>query len=161
MQARDIINAVSIPRYWKEHVRPGEDIEESGFILCPFHDDHNPSMRYNADKKLCKCFTCGNGGTVIDIHMLVFNIRDKQKAIEDLGQRYKVDEHILTEAEVMLEADAAQESINLCATTYKAIALARTLDSPKVYCELDEIMSQTDLASDQLVRLKDFIRRNL
>ncbi len=32
--------------------------------VCPFHDDHSPSMSINTDKQIYKCFVCGNGGNV-------------------------------------------------------------------------------------------------
>lgn len=34
--------------------------------LCPFHDDHNPSMVINASKQFFKCFVCGTGGNVFN-----------------------------------------------------------------------------------------------
>ena len=30
--------------------------------LCPFHDDHNPSLRVYADRQSYKCWSCGEGG---------------------------------------------------------------------------------------------------
>ena len=32
--------------------------------LCPFHDDHDPSLSISNDKQIYKCFVCGNGGNV-------------------------------------------------------------------------------------------------
>ena len=32
--------------------------------VCPFHDDHSPSLSISPDKQLYKCFVCGNGGNV-------------------------------------------------------------------------------------------------
>jgi len=32
--------------------------------LCPFHDDHNPSMRVIPSKQIFHCFVCGTGGDV-------------------------------------------------------------------------------------------------
>lgn len=32
--------------------------------ICPFHDDHNPSLSINVDKQIYKCFVCGQGGNV-------------------------------------------------------------------------------------------------
>jgi len=32
--------------------------------VCPFHDDHNPSMSVSVDKQIYKCFVCGAGGNV-------------------------------------------------------------------------------------------------
>ena len=28
------------------------------FGLCPFHDDHSPSMSVSEDKQIYKCFVC-------------------------------------------------------------------------------------------------------
>ena len=32
--------------------------------LCPFHEDHRPSMYVNPTKQIFKCFACGAGGDV-------------------------------------------------------------------------------------------------
>ncbi len=32
--------------------------------VCPFHDDHDPSLSISKDKQIYKCFVCGNGGNV-------------------------------------------------------------------------------------------------
>lgn len=34
------------------------------FSVCPFHDDHNPSMSVSSEKQIYKCFTCGASGNV-------------------------------------------------------------------------------------------------
>lgn len=33
--------------------------------ICPFHDDHDPSMSVSPDKQIFKCFVCGAGGNAI------------------------------------------------------------------------------------------------
>ena len=32
--------------------------------ICPFHDDHDPSLQINTDRQIYKCFVCGAGGNV-------------------------------------------------------------------------------------------------
>ena len=34
--------------------------------VCPFHDDHDPSLSISEDKQIYKCFVCGNGGNVFN-----------------------------------------------------------------------------------------------
>ena len=34
------------------------------FGVCPFHEDHSPSMSVSADKQIYKCFSCGAAGNV-------------------------------------------------------------------------------------------------
>ena len=35
------------------------------FGVCPFHEDHSPSMSVSEEKQIYKCFVCGEGGNVI------------------------------------------------------------------------------------------------
>ncbi|MBQ0064664.1 MAG: DNA primase [Firmicutes bacterium] len=39
--------------------------------ICPFHDDHDPSLSISTTKQFYKCFVCGNGG---DVFRFVQNI---------------------------------------------------------------------------------------
>ena len=34
------------------------------FGVCPFHDDHSPSMSVSPDKQIFTCFSCGATGNV-------------------------------------------------------------------------------------------------
>ena len=36
------------------------------FGVCPFHDDHSPSMSVSKDKQIFKCFSCGTSGNVFE-----------------------------------------------------------------------------------------------
>ena len=36
------------------------------FGVCPFHDDHSPSMSVSKDKQIYKCFSCGATGNVFN-----------------------------------------------------------------------------------------------
>ncbi len=46
------------------HYIPVSKKGKSYTALCPFHDDHDPSMSISQDKQIYKCFVCGNGGNV-------------------------------------------------------------------------------------------------
>lgn len=37
--------------------------------LCPFHDDHDPSLKVHREKGIYKCFACGAGGNAIGFVM--------------------------------------------------------------------------------------------
>ena len=39
------------------------------FGVCPFHDDHNPSMSVSNSKQMYKCFVCGAAGNVFNFVM--------------------------------------------------------------------------------------------
>ncbi len=52
-------------------------IEQKGknyFAVCPFHDDHNPSMSISPDKQIYTCFVCGAHGNVFTFIMDYENI---------------------------------------------------------------------------------------
>ncbi|MBQ1342056.1 MAG: DNA primase, partial [Erysipelotrichaceae bacterium] len=43
------------------------DVQQKGrnyVAICPFHDDHDPSLQISSEKQLFKCFVCGTGGDV-------------------------------------------------------------------------------------------------
>ena len=53
--------------------------------LCPFHDDHNPSLRIHINTGGFKCMACGvHGGDVLAFHMRRHGLSFKQAA-KDLG----------------------------------------------------------------------------
>ncbi|MDY6790097.1 MAG: CHC2 zinc finger domain-containing protein [Thermodesulfobacteriota bacterium] len=56
---------------------------KSFFGLCPFHDDHNPSLSINPTTNLWQCFGCGTGGDVIRFVEL-FDQVDFKEAVEIL-----------------------------------------------------------------------------
>ena len=39
------------------------------FGLCPFHDDHSPSLSVSFEKQIYKCFVCGESGNVFNFVM--------------------------------------------------------------------------------------------
>lgn len=62
----------------------------SYFGLCPFHDDKNPSMSVNNEKKLFNCFSCNTKGTVIYFWSKFNHITEDQATI-DLAKRLGIE----------------------------------------------------------------------
>lgn len=53
--------------------------------LCPFHEDHNPSLRLNTETGAYRCMACGaRGGDVLDFHRARNGLSFTQAA-RDLG----------------------------------------------------------------------------
>ena len=50
--------------------------------VCPFHDDHDPSMSISQDKQMFKCFVCGEGGNAIAFIMKFEKISYTQALIK-------------------------------------------------------------------------------
>lgn len=62
----------------------GIEVKRNGMAVCPFHDDHNPSMK--VDKRF-HCFGCGEDGDVIDFTSRLYNLSPKEAA-EKLAQDF-------------------------------------------------------------------------
>ena len=63
----------------------GLSVNSHGMALCPFHDDHNPSMKL--DERF-HCFGCGEDGDVIDFTAKFFNLSLREaaeKLLADFG----------------------------------------------------------------------------
>jgi DNA primase len=78
-QANDIVDVIS------EHVNLVKKGREM-VGLCPFHDDHRPSLNVNVNKQIFKCFACGAGGDVFKFVQMRENLSFSQ-AIERLAER--------------------------------------------------------------------------
>lgn len=59
-QIRAKADIVDIIGHYVPLVRKGNDYR----CICPFHDDHSPSMNISSSKQIYKCFACGAGGNV-------------------------------------------------------------------------------------------------
>lgn len=54
--------------------------------LCPFHDDHNPSMRVYPDRQSYRCWSCGEGGDCFSFVMKHDRVEFRE-ALEMLASR--------------------------------------------------------------------------
>jgi len=78
-QANDIVDVIG------EHVslkRKGKEMVG----LCPFHDDHRPSLYVNPAKQIFKCFACGAGGGIFTFIQMRENLTFPQ-AVQRLADR--------------------------------------------------------------------------
>jgi len=76
-ETNDIVDIIS--RYTTLR---GRDTRYYGY--CPFHQDHTPSLSVDTKKQLWHCFSCEQGGDIIDFIKLAENL-DTRGAINFLG----------------------------------------------------------------------------
>ncbi len=65
------------------------NVEQKGknfFAICPFHDDHNPSLSVSKEKQIFNCFTCQTGGNVFSFVMEYENVSFPE-AVKIVGDR--------------------------------------------------------------------------
>jgi len=80
-----VLDATDIVRLVGEHcaLKPrGREF----VCLCPFHDDHSPSMYVVPTKQIYHCFSCGAGGNAIDF-VINFHRMPFREALELLANR--------------------------------------------------------------------------
>ena len=69
----EIRKSVNIVDVIGEYI-PLEQKGKNYFAICPFHDDHNPSMSVSPEKQIYTCFVCGAHGNVFNFLMDYENI---------------------------------------------------------------------------------------
>lgn len=78
--------------------------------LCPFHNERTPSFSVSKSKGICKCFSCGKGGSPVNFLMELEQM-SYNDALRYLAKKYHIEikEHEMTEAE--REAATERESM--------------------------------------------------
>ena len=73
----------------------------SGFVgLCPFHNERTPSFHVSKSKGICKCFSCGKGGSPVNFIMEHEQL-NYWEALRYLANKYHIEiqEHEVSDAE--------------------------------------------------------------
>ena len=101
--------------------RYGLRVNRKGMCVCPFHNDHNPSMK--VDKRF-HCFGCQADGDVINFTARLYQLSQKDAAVnlaEDFGlhidknQAYKPRQVTVTSA--MTEKQTNERALSDCYST--------------------------------------------
>ncbi len=78
--------------------------------LCPFHNERTPSFSVSKSKGICKCFSCGKGGSpvnfIMELEQLSYN-----EALRYLARKYNIEikEHEMSDKE--REQESERESM--------------------------------------------------
>lgn len=78
--------------------------------LCPFHNERTPSFSVNKARNICKCFSCGKGGSPVGF-IMEHEQMSYVEALRWLARKYNIEivEHEQTDAE--REAASVRESM--------------------------------------------------
>ena len=91
--------------------RYGLSVNRSGMARCPFHEDHNPSMK--VDDRFY-CFGCHASGDVIDFTAKLFGISLKDAA-EKLAEDFGIISRPPTQSDIhTLHAEPPRDRERLC-----------------------------------------------
>lgn len=72
---------------------PLESHGKNYFGVCPFHDDHSPSMSVSPEKQIYKCFVCGATGNVFNFveNFLGVSFLEAVKIVADrIGENFTI-----------------------------------------------------------------------
>ena len=74
--------------------------------LCPFHNERTPSFSVSPARGICKCFSCGKGGSpvnfIMELEQMSFN-----EALRYLANKYHIEikEHEVSDEERQQESE--------------------------------------------------------
>lgn len=74
--------------------------------LCPFHNDRSPSFYVSKSKGMCKCFSCGEGGSPVSFIMKLEQLSFTE-ALRYFAKKYniEIEEREMTDEEKRAEGD--------------------------------------------------------
>jgi DNA primase len=74
--------------------------------LCPFHSERTPSFSVNRARNICKCFSCGKGGSPVNFIMELEQM-SYQEALRYLARKYNIEivEHEMSDTERQVASD--------------------------------------------------------
>ena len=86
--------------------------------LCPFHNERTPSFSVNKARNICKCFSCGKGGSPVNF-IMEHEQMSYQEALRYLARKYNIE---IKERELSDE-ERAQQSKREALIAVNAFAL--------------------------------------
>ncbi|MEZ6195230.1 MAG: DNA primase [Planctomycetota bacterium] len=84
-RVREIVDIVEVVSGYMQLKRSGQ----SFLGVCPFHDDHDPSLNVSPKFGTYRCFACGAKGSVFDFVMHMDRV-DFREAVELLAERHGI-----------------------------------------------------------------------
>lgn len=84
------------------------DADRAILGLCPFHNERTPSFSVSKSKNICKCFSCGKGGSPVNFIMEIEQI-SYSEALRYLAKKYNIEikEHEMSDEERERESERA------------------------------------------------------
>jgi len=75
--------------------------------LCPFHNERTPSFSVNKARNICKCFSCGKGGSPVNF-IMEHEQMSFQEALRYLARKYNIE---IVEKELSAQESQAENDL--------------------------------------------------
>ncbi len=152
---------IKIPKHIVDQVIKGNDIvqvinefvmlEKKGrnyFGLCPFHSENTPSFSVSPEKQIFHCFSCGEGGNVIQFIAKIDNLSTTE-SIKKLASRINLHIDGIIDDNKSVEESRYLE-INKFVSEYYQFTLHNTIEGKKAL----EYLHSRNLDDDMIKRFQ-------
>ncbi len=121
--------------------------------LCPFHDDHKPSLELNPDRQSYKCWSCGAGGDVFDF-VQEYERVDFPEAVRMLAERAGITlEQTSTEGSASASGSAPKAEL-LDTLAWAERSYAEALAERPEAAEARDYLSKRNISGASIARFK-------
>lgn len=142
-----IISELPLGKYLMDKKHILSDYHSEGKMVCPVHDDRNPSCFYNLDKGVYNCFSCGSKGSVVELDLGIHKREDEKenlvKTIIRLSKEYNI------QIPNMFEFDIQTQKVRRNPRAERANRVQITLDKDSVALRkierLENLVKQSSL----------------
>ena len=112
------------------------------FAVCPFHDDHSPSMSISKEKQIFKCFVCGHTGNSISFVQDYLGISFVE-ALEVLAKNAHIDLKLDKKENVNSPYKDMYSLYNIALSYYKNNLNSKEGEEARKYLEKRELDKDT------------------
>lgn len=78
--------------------------------LCPFHNERTPSFSVNKARNICKCFSCGKGGSPVNF-IMEHEQMSYQEALRYLARKYNIEIREREQTDAERQAQSRREAL--------------------------------------------------
>jgi len=112
------------------------------FCVCPFHDDHTPSLSVSKEKQIYKCFVCGEAGNVFDFVMNYEHV-NFYEAVSILGKRLGIEVGGTYQKHISHENDKYYEIMDVANIFFQNNLLSKEGAVARAYLEKRHLDKET------------------
>lgn len=160
IQAKAKNDCISVLNHFGIEVSPGKN------ILCPIHEETNPSCSVYADGEKTKCFSCGASGDCIDWYVMLSG-KDKMTAIKELARNKLESRKILDRSASKIITQrrtppgASTQALDLKTDLKRFIVDYSEMTHEEILSDLAKLSTSKPASADNynpILEAKDFIK---
>lgn len=118
---KDVVKQIPLTEGISRYI-PVEKKGTKSVAICPFHDDHDPSLQIDEEKGFFMCFVCQTGGDFITFVEKFKNL-DFKDALRDISEKFAIpyDDYVST-GKVSPQLEMGRKILHKAALIYQKFA---------------------------------------